>query len=36
MFTGKEGREWGEQNQPKESTISFERERERERITLLQ
>lgn len=36
MFTGKQGREWGEQNQPKESTISFERERERERITLLQ
>lgn len=37
MFAEKEGREWGEQNQPQESAVLMERKKKkRHEITLLQ
>lgn len=31
MFTEKKGKEWGEQNQPKESTVLMEKERKKKK-----
>lgn len=36
MFTEKEGRKWGEQNQPKESTVLMKKKKKPNKITLLQ